>query len=100
MVQATEYKPTHAQLQKAISDYLTLTGWMVWHNRQGLGSYKGIPDLTAVKNDCTLWIEVKTEGTDLSREQRKFRDDMLPHTGPHLKHVLARSVDDVIRAVG
>mgnify|MGYP001588214013 CR=1 FL=1 len=46
-------KPIKAKtaLKRAVKQYLAIKGWKCWHNLQGLGSYPGLPDLTAVKND-------------------------------------------------
>ena len=84
-------------IQNRIRDYLRWDGWYVIRHQQGLGSHKGLADLQAVKNDRSLFIEVKTATGDLSEDQRDFRDEILPHTGPHLGYLVARSVDDVIR---
>ena len=46
-------------IKKAIKDYLRLSGWFTFSIMQGLGSYRGIADIYAIKNGNGLWIEVK-----------------------------------------
>jgi hypothetical protein len=37
------------EILRAVRDYLRVEGWLVIRNQQGLGSYKGLPDLTAIR---------------------------------------------------
>ena len=85
-----------SDIQRAIRDYLRLMGWFVWHNLQSLGSYRGLADLTAVKDGTVLFIEVKTSKGRLTQHQERFRDH-LTQAGGH--YVVARSIDDVEEAI-
>lgn len=89
----TEPKIKESVIQTHIKRYLQYKGWFVFKNHQSLGSYKGVSDLTAIKNGVVLWIEVKTEKGKLSEDQNRFRDDMI-HAGGN--YFVARSIDDVV----
>lgn len=81
-----------SDIQAAIRDYLQWTGWFCWKNHQTLGSYRGVADLTAIKDGRHLYIEVKTATGQLSEDQKKFRDDLVRAGGTY---ILARSVEDL-----
>ena len=81
-----------SDIQRAIRDYLRLMGWFVWHNLQSLGSYRGLADLTAVKNGIVMFIEVKTSRGRLTQHQKRFRDHLTRAGG---RYIVARSIDDV-----
>ncbi len=59
-------------IRREITDYLRLTGWFVWSNYQTMGSFKGLSDLTAIKDGIVLFIEVKKPGGIQSPEQVKW----------------------------
>ena len=61
--------------KKAIKDLLQLKGWFVFHNLQGLGAYKGLPDLTAIKKGIVVQIEVKAGRGTQSEHQAHFEID-------------------------
>lgn len=86
-----------SQIQAEIKQYLQIKGWFVYKNHQSLGSYKGIADLTAIKNGQVLWIEVKTTRGKVSPYQEAFKCDIEHHGG---RYIVARSVDDVMRESG
>lgn len=75
-----------------IKRWLTLFGWRCWPILQGLGSYRGIPDMQAIKKGVVLFIEVKSERGVQSDAQRAFQD-MIEQEGGH--YILARSSKDV-----
>jgi len=59
-------------IMRDIKKYLEYRGWFVYRNHQSLGSYPGIPDLTALKNGRVVWIEVKRPGGKISDHQATF----------------------------
>ncbi|MFH2074725.1 MAG: VRR-NUC domain-containing protein [Pseudomonadota bacterium] len=59
-------------IMRQIKHYLELRGWFVYRNHQSLGSYPGIPDLTALKNGRVVWIEVKRPRGKISDHQAAF----------------------------
>lgn len=84
-------------IRKAVRDYLRLRGWFVWTNVQSALSYKGVSDLTAIKNGIVLWIEIKTPTGRQSKHQIKFQKDVSEHGGHYL---LIRDVEEIIKIEG
>ena len=80
------------EIRKQIQDYLRWTGWFVYYNLAGLGSYPGLSDLVAVKNGRVVHIEVKTPKGRQSDWQKRFQRDLEAAGG---EYILARSVADV-----
>lgn len=60
-------------------------------NQQGLGSHKGMADLTACKQGMVVFIEVKTPKGYLSEYQKKFQRDI---ASQGCIYEVARSVED------
>ena len=79
-------------IRKAITDALRVSGWDVTYHLQGVGSRKGFPDLTAMKNGRTVYIEVKTETGKQSAYQKEFERICKEHG---CTYIIARSVKDV-----
>ena len=79
-------------IRRAIMAELRRAGWFTFYVYQGLGSYKGISDLIALRDGKTAFIEVKTETGKQSPEQVQFQKDCEAHGG---LYILARSTDDV-----
>ena len=79
-------------IRRAIVYILRLDGWDVTYHMQGPLSRKGFPDLTALKNGKTLYIEVKTETGKQSDYQKEFQRVCEAHGGTY---ILARGVKDV-----
>jgi len=85
-------KVTETDIRRQIQDYLRIRGWFVFYILQGLGAYKGIPDLIAVKNGRVLFIELKTARGRQSDYQKQFPADLEAAGG---EYVLCRGVDDL-----
>ena len=79
-------------IRRQIQDYLRWNGWTVLYHLQGLGSYRGMSDLQALKDGRSVWIEVKRPGGRQSEYQKKFQQ-MVEAAG--FEYVLAKSVEDV-----
>lgn len=79
-------------IRKQIQDYLRWTGWTVFYHLQGLGSYRGMSDLQALKDGRAVFIEVKTRRGKQSDYQKRFQRDVEKHGGTY---ILARDVSDV-----
>ena len=61
-------------VKKSIRDYLKLSGWFTFSIMQGLGSYRGIADIYAIKNGNGLWIEVKAgKGKTTLLQERELK---------------------------
>ena len=87
-----EQKLTETDIRRQVTDYLQLRQYFCFYVLQGLGAYKGIPDLIAVKNGRVLFIELKTPRGRQSEYQRKFQADLEAAGG---EYVLCRGVDDL-----
>lgn len=85
-------KVTETDIRRQIQDYLRIRGWFVFYNLQGLGSYRGISDLTAVRAGRVLFIELKTARGRQSDYQKQFQADLEAAGG---EYVLCRGVDDL-----
>ena len=86
-------KKKETEIQNEIRDYLRLRGWFVIRHQQGLGSMKGLSDLTALKNGETVYIEVKTQKGKQSDYQKEFQREIEEHGG---RYILARCLNDVM----
>ena len=84
-------------IKNEVKDFLVFSGWFVFPVLQSLGSYRGIPDLIAVKDGITLFIEVKTEKGRQSEYQLKFEDNIVSHGGHYF---IARGWKDVSNYIG
>ncbi|MDA8087749.1 MAG: hypothetical protein M0Z75_13730 [Nitrospiraceae bacterium] len=92
----------HTALMKMATEFLEWSGWFVYPNvegrsKSGRHTYPGASDMTAVKCGTTLWIEVKVGGDTLSKDQERFRDDILAHGGHHLE--LRDSLDGLVEYI-
>ena len=79
-------------IRRSIVEILRMDGWDVTYHQQGPLCRKGFPDLTALKDGLTLYIEVKTQTGKQSAWQVEFEKICKAHGGTY---VLARSVDDI-----
>lgn len=93
-MQKVEIKPTETEIKKQLKEYLTLKGWFTFPIMQGLGSYKGLPDMIACKDGKVLFIEVKTE-TGGQTEYQKMFQEKVEKAG--CKYILARRLEDLIQ---
>ena len=79
-------------IRKMITDALKVSGWDVTYHLQGVGSRKGFPDLTCMKNGRTVYIEVKTPTGRQSEHQKAFEQICKEHG---CRYIIARSLTDV-----
>ncbi len=87
---------THAQLLRAIVQYLELTGWLVLVTpRGGVPGLAGLPDLLAFKGARFLPVEVKA-GHDKKSFNQVIMAERLAAAG--FPVLVARSLDDVMKA--
>lgn len=85
-------KEKEAEIRSRVKEYLEWKGWFVFYHLQGLGSYPGLPDLQAVKDGRTIYIEIKRPGGRQSERQKKFQRDLEAAGG---KYILARGIEDL-----
>ena len=86
-----------------LSEYLRAAGWFVMvfaQDRPMRRQAAGWIDIAAFKHDVTLLIECKTRTGRVRDSQKRLSDNLLQHTGPHLWHVLARSLEALVEVVG
>lgn len=84
--------PRESEIRAQIKEFLEWQGWFVFYHLQGLGSYPGLPDLQAVKDGRTIYIEIKRPGGRQSANQKKFQLDLEAAGGIY---ILAREVKDL-----
>ena len=84
---------TETLIKQNIRRYLGIKGWFCFPVRQGLGSYKGIPDLIACKGGVTLFLEVKSPKGKQSEYQKRFQWNIV-QSG--CRYILVRSVQDLV----
>ncbi len=88
----SEPKMTETDIRRQVQDYLRWRNWFVFYVLQGLGAYRGIPDLIAVKCGRVLFIELKTPRGRQSDHQKQFQYDLEVAGG---EYILCRGVDDL-----
>lgn len=92
-----------ADVLKACRIYLVQHGWKITRHQQGMGARKGFPDLTAIRDGITIYVEIKkpaqvTEsgrrvpGGVLSDDQRKFQAETEAAGGIY---IVATGIDDL-----
>jgi len=79
-----------------VKDYLSLKGYFHFPILQGLGAYKGIPDIIAIKNGRTLYIECKRPGGKQSVNQLAFQGDIWAKGG---QYILVKCLEDLSEAI-
>lgn len=85
------------------AEYLRAAGWFVVvfaQDKPTRRQYAGWPDIAGFKWDITLLVQSKTRRGRVRVSQERLFDNLLPHTGPHLWYVLARSLDELVEVVG
>jgi Holliday junction resolvase len=80
------------RLKHQIKDCLKLHGWFVLPILQGMGAYRGISDLIAIRKGQVVFIELKSKRGQLSKHQEKFRDDVSLHGGTY---IVVRAIEDL-----
>jgi hypothetical protein len=84
-------------IRQQVKQYLTMMGWMVAYNLQGLGCYPGTPDLTMCKNGRVVQVELKTRRGRQSANQVKYQADWEAAGG---EYRVIRSLDDAMEMDG
>ena len=60
-------------VKAAVVSYLKMRGWFVMINvQQGFGNVRGRPDLEAIKNGITIFVECKAGKGRLSEHQKTY----------------------------
>ncbi|MCK4328307.1 hypothetical protein KAX02_00535 [candidate division WOR-3 bacterium] len=90
-------KVTENDIKRQVKDYLSLKGYFHFYIMQGLGAYKGIPDIVAIKNNRVLFLEIKRPGGKQSGYQKQFQTDIEGQGGGY--HIV-KSLEDLIKITG
>lgn len=86
------FKATETDILRQVRDYLRIRGFFVIRNQMGIGTHKGMTDLTAIREGEVWFIEIKTPKGKLSADQEQFRRDIEEHSG---RWLVARSIEDI-----
>ena len=89
-------KITENDVKRQVKDYLTIKGYFHFHILQGMGAYKGIPDIIAIKNNRVLFLEIKRPGGKQSEHQRQFQIFIEGHGG---EYYIVKCLDDLIKII-
>ena len=84
-------------VKHAVKEYLSLRGWFVRHNLQGLGCYPGMPDMLATKDGRTVEIECKSPKGRQSSVQEEYQDALEARGGTYW---IVRSLEELIESLG
>ena len=80
-------------LKNQIKQYLDLKHYRHWHNLQGIGSYKGLPDRFVLHKGVLYGIEVKSPTGKLNENQQHFQMELKNNGGVP---ITARALEDVM----
>ncbi len=84
-------------LKRSIREYLRyVRGVFVWHNLQGLGCFRGLPDIMVLRGGALYAIEAKAKKGWMSKYQDEFKTEFERAGGIFIE---ARSVDDVRKII-
>jgi len=89
-------KVTENDIKKQVKQYLSLKGYFHFHIMQGLGAYKGIPDIIAIKNNRVLFLEIKRPGGRQSDYQKQYQADIEGQGG---EYYVIKSLEDLIKII-
>lgn len=89
-------KITENDIKKQVKDYLSLKGYFHFYLLAGMGAYKGIPDIIAIKNNRVLFLEIKRPGGKQSEHQKQFQVDIEGQGG---EYYVIMSLEDLIKVI-
>jgi len=90
-------KVTENDIKLQCKQYLSLKGYFHFYLLAGMGAYKGIPDIVAIKNNRVLFLECKRPGKSiLSEYQKQFQADIENQGG---EYYVVRCLEDLIKII-
>jgi len=89
-------KISENDVKRQVKDYLNLKGYFHFHILQGLGAYRGIPDIIAIKNNRVLFLEIKRPGGKQSDYQKQFQANIEGQGG---EYYIIKSLQDLIKVI-
>ena len=91
-----KYMISENEIKRQVKDYLNIKGYFHFHILQGIGAFKGIPDIIAIKNGRVLFLEIKRPGGKQSEHQRQFQIFIEGHGG---EYYIVKNLDDLIKII-
>ena len=85
------------QLKSNVKEYLSIMNIFHYPILQGLGAYKGLPDMAIHRNGHVEYLEIKTPKGKLSVYQEMFQGQCHVDGIPY--HVI-RGLDDIMLVIG
>ena len=89
-------KISENDVKNIVKDYLNLKGYFHFHILQGMGAFKGIPDIIAIKGGRVLFLEIKKPNGKQSEHQRQFQISIEGHGG---EYYIIKSLEDLIKII-
>jgi hypothetical protein len=86
-----------SEILSQVRDLFRMKGWEVYRHHQTMGSHRGFPDLTALKDGTTWYLEIKTAKGKLSEHQQRFQSTCEAHGGTYL---VLRSLEAALAVLG
>jgi len=91
-----KFRISENDIKKQVKDYLSLKGYFHFYLLAGMGAYKGIPDIIAIKNNRVLFLEIKRLGGKLSEWQQQFQLDIEGQGG---EYYIVRCLEDLTKII-
>jgi hypothetical protein len=83
---------SETDVKRAVKAYLEAFGWFVYHNLQGIGCYRGLADLVAIRRGRHVYVECKSYRGRQSDWQRDFQTKLEAAGG---EYRLVRDLADI-----
>ena len=84
-------------IKSQVKDYLRLRGIFFYYNLQGVGAFKGLPDMAMHFEGQVHHLEIKKLKGVLSEHQQKFREQC---ELDGISYHVIRSLEDLMSIVG
>lgn len=91
-----KFRISENDIKKQVKDYLSLKGYFHFYLLAGMGAYRGIPDIIAIKNNRVLFLEIKRPGGKQSEYQKQFQLDIEGQGG---EYYIVRCLEDIIKII-
>ena len=85
------------QVKQQVKEYLDIKHIFWFYNLQGLGAFKGIPDMCMFFRGKALFLEIKTPKGKLSYHQKIFQEQCFLNS---IEYYVITSLEDLMAIVG